>query len=88
MKTEPKTRPFAMRLTPEVRKRLEDRAEAEGVAPATLATEWVRERLTTPPLRELLARALVVVIAALSTDVDEAKAKDIVTEFFLEATKS
>ena len=81
------SKPFTLRLSPELLDRLAAAAAREGIPPSTLAADWIRERLNNPPER-LLARALVVAIAALSPDIDRDQAEALVREHFLEVKLS
>ncbi len=81
-----KTKPFTVRLPPELVGRIEEAASREGVPASTLAAEWLRERLFRPP-QDLLARAIVVILAALSEDITKDEATALVREHFLEERK-
>lgn len=86
-----KTTAFSIRLSPEVRVKLEAFAKEKGVPEADLVRGWIAERLSAERplaalLREELARASAVVIAALSSEHDHEAAKDIVAEHIIACT--
>lgn len=93
----PNAKPVSFRLDPTALDRLTLAAVRAGRSPGELARHWVLERLdggraeTSPAgagidlagLRRELGRAVFVVLAGISPDLDEAGAADLVRTYFL-----
>jgi hypothetical protein len=93
----PSAKPVSFRLDAAALDRLTLAAVRANVSPGELARNWVLERLDgdrpdAPPagtgidlaaLRRELARAVFVVLAGVSPDLDEAAAADLVRTYFL-----
>jgi hypothetical protein len=93
----PNAKPVSFRLDPAALDRLTLAAARANVSPGELARTWVLEQLDggradTPPagtgvghadLRRELARAVFVVLAGVSPDLDEAAAANLVRTYFL-----